>query len=46
MRSLRQGVLAQNGQHGFELLHKLYSIEQLSRVFRKAVRWRTKRPMR
>jgi PAS domain S-box-containing protein len=33
-------VLAQNGNHGFELLHKPYSIEQLSRVFRKAVQWR------
>ena len=32
-------VLAQNGQHGFELLHKPYSVEQLSRVLRKAVRW-------
>ena len=35
-------VLAQNGQHGFELLHKPYSIEQLSRVFQKAVRWRSR----
>ncbi len=33
-------VLAQNGHHGFELLHKPYSIEQLSRVFRKAIAWR------
>ena len=32
-------VLAQNGAHGFELLHKPYSIEQLSRVLRKAVAW-------
>jgi PAS domain S-box-containing protein len=32
-------VLAQNGTHGFELLHKPYSIEQLSRVLRKAVTW-------
>jgi CheY-like chemotaxis protein len=32
-------VLAQNGTHGFELLHKPYSIEQLSRVLRKAVAW-------
>ena len=30
-------VLAQNGKHGFELLHKPYSIEQLSRVLHKAV---------
>ena len=32
-------VLAQNGTHGFELLHKPYSVEQLSRVFRKALTW-------
>jgi PAS domain S-box-containing protein len=32
-------VLAQNGRHGFELLHKPYSIEQLSRVFRKSITW-------
>ena len=32
-------VLAQNGKHGFELLHKPYSIEQLSRVLRKAITW-------
>ncbi len=30
-------VLAQNGTHGFQLLHKPYSVEQLSRVLRKAV---------
>ncbi|WP_010162859.1 PAS domain-containing protein [Sphingomonas sp. PAMC 26617] len=30
-------VLAQNGTHGFKLLHKPYSVEQLSRVLRKAV---------
>ncbi|WP_375383353.1 ATP-binding protein [uncultured Sphingomonas sp.] len=30
-------VLAQNGTHGFELLHKPYSVEQLSRAFRKAL---------
>ena len=35
-------VLAQNGHHGFELLHKPYSIEQLSRVFLKAVAWRAR----
>jgi CheY-like chemotaxis protein len=28
-------VLAQNGTHGFELLHKPYSVEQLSRLLRK-----------
>jgi CheY-like chemotaxis protein len=33
-------VLAQNGTHGFELLHKPYSIEQLSRMLRKASAWR------
>ncbi len=30
-------VLAQNGTHGFELLHKPYSVEQLSRLLRKAM---------
>ena len=35
-------VLAQNGHHGFELLHKPYSIEQLSRVFLKAIAWRAR----
>lgn len=35
-------VLAQNGQHGFELLHKPYSVEQLSRVLRKATGWRSR----
>ncbi len=39
-------VLAQNGQHGFELLHKPYSIEQLSRVLRKAIAWRAGQPAR
>jgi CheY-like chemotaxis protein len=33
-------VLAQNGTFGFELLHKPYSIEQLSRVLSKAGTWR------
>ena len=32
-------VLAQNGAHGFELLHKPYSVEQLTRVLRKAAAW-------
>ncbi|MEH3121621.1 MAG: ATP-binding protein [Sphingomonas phyllosphaerae] len=32
-------VLARNGKHGFELLHKPYSVEQLSRVLRKAIGW-------
>ena len=31
-------VLAQNGDHGFELLHKPYSIDQLSRVIRNTAR--------
>ncbi|WP_217431022.1 PAS domain-containing protein [Sphingomonas bacterium] len=31
-------VLAQNGTHGFELLHKPYSVEQLSRVLRSFAR--------
>ena len=35
-------VLAQNGKHGFELLHKPYSVEQLSRVLRKATAWAKK----
>ena len=29
-------VLAQNGEHGFELLHKPYSLEQLSQALRQA----------
>jgi two-component system NtrC family sensor kinase len=36
-------VLAQDGAHGFELLQKPYSIEQLSRVLQKAARWRRMR---
>ena len=32
-------VLAQNGTFGFELLHKPYSIEQLSRILRKVATW-------
>ncbi|MBB4153368.1 PAS domain S-box-containing protein [Sphingomonas jinjuensis] len=32
-------VLAENAQHGFELLHKPYSVEQLSRALRKAIGW-------
>lgn len=36
-------VLAQNGKHGFELLHKPYSVEQLSRVLRKAIAWQMKK---
>ena len=33
-------VLAQNGTFGFELLHKPYSVEQLSRTLRKVLGWR------
>ena len=36
-------VLAQNGRRGFELLHQPYSVEQLSRVLRKAIAWQTAR---
>jgi hypothetical protein len=36
-------VLAENGQHGFELLHKPCSIEQLARVLDKAIRWQRQR---
>ena len=36
-------VLAENGTHGFELLHKPYSIEQLSRVLTKAASWRRRK---
>lgn len=32
-------VLAKNGTYGFELLHKPYSVEQLSRILRKAAGW-------
>ena len=31
-------VLAENGAHGFELLHKPYSLEQLSHILHKAIR--------
>ncbi len=36
-------VLAENGTSGFELLHKPYSIEELSRVLRKAATWQRRR---
>ena len=36
-------VLAQNGTYGFELLHKPYSIEELSRILRKAATWQRRR---
>ncbi|HEX8486895.1 PAS domain-containing protein [Sphingomonas sp.] len=37
-------VLAQNGTYGFELLHKPYSIEELSRVLRTAAAWGARQP--
>ena len=36
-------VLAQNGTYGFELLHKPYSVEELSRILRKAASWQRRR---
>lgn len=33
-------VLAKNGTYGFELLHKPYSIEQLSQILSKALAWK------
>ncbi|WP_342153273.1 PAS domain-containing protein [Methylorubrum sp. SB2] len=36
-------VLARNGTYGFELLHKPYSVEQLSRMLRKAATWRRRK---
>jgi hypothetical protein len=36
-------VLAQEGSHGFELLHKPYSAEGLTRVLRRAIRAREER---
>jgi PAS domain S-box-containing protein len=36
-------VLAQNGTCGFELLHKPYSVEQLSRILRQAAAWQRRR---
>jgi DNA-binding NtrC family response regulator len=36
-------VLAQNGTYGFELLHKPYSIEQLSRLLRKVAQWQRRK---
>ncbi len=37
-------VLAQEGSHGFELLQKPYSIEDLTRVLRKAILERSEMP--
>lgn len=36
-------VLAQNGTYGFELMHKPYSVEQLSRMLVKAATWQRRR---
>ncbi|MCJ2050023.1 PAS domain-containing protein [Methylobacterium sp. J-070] len=36
-------VLARNGTHGFELLHKPYSVEQLSRLLRKVATWQRRK---
>ena len=33
-------VLAQEGSHGFELLHKPYAIEDLTRALRRAIQGR------
>ena len=36
-------VLARNGTYGFELLHKPYSVEQLSRLLRKVATWKRRK---
>jgi CheY-like chemotaxis protein len=36
-------VMAQNGTSGFELLHKPYSVEQLSRLLRKVATWQRRK---
>ena len=36
-------VLAKNGTYGFELLHKPYSVEQLSRLLRKIATWQRRK---
>jgi PAS domain S-box-containing protein len=36
-------VLAQNGTYGFELLHKPYSVEELSRLLRKVATWQRRK---
>ncbi|MCJ2124593.1 PAS domain-containing protein [Methylobacterium sp. J-077] len=36
-------VLAKNGTYGFELLHKPYSVEELSRILRKVGTWRRRK---
>lgn len=37
------GDLAKNGTYGFEWVHKPYTVEQLSRVLRKAIHWQAQR---
>jgi CheY-like chemotaxis protein len=37
-------VLAENGQHGFELIRKPYAVEELSRVLRRVMGASTCRP--
>ncbi|MCE4226509.1 response regulator [Methylobacterium sp. C25] len=36
-------VLAENGSYGFELLHKPYSVEDLSRLLRKVATWQRRK---
>jgi len=36
-------ILAQNGTYGFELLHKPYSVEQLSRLLPKVATWQRRK---
>ena len=36
-------VLAEDGRHGFPLLHKPYSVEDLSRILRRAIQRRVAR---
>jgi DNA-binding NtrC family response regulator len=36
-------VLAEEGRHGFELLHKPYAADELSRVLRRMTQRRTRR---
>lgn len=36
-------VLAQKGTYGFELLHKPYSVEQLSSLLRKVATWQRRK---
>nr|WP_307826449.1 response regulator [Microvirga arvi] len=38
-------VLAEEGRHGFELLHKPYAAEDLSRVLCRVIRERDRNPM-